>query len=146
MSKIHSESKSQQVGLISRKNQHCVSLCQRYILKANHNIYYGGGVKGITVSHYVKDTFWKQITTNSVLCIRWCQLCLTMSKIHSESKSQQLVYISPFSLTVSHYVKDTFWKQITTSSYNLFRSDKLCLTMSKIHSESKSQHSLSQSV
>ena len=140
MSKIHSESKSQRYGNSTRNCCDCVSLCQRYILKANHN--WCAGIIGTirTVSHYVKDTFWKQITTIQTNTIFTKQLCLTMSKIHSESKSQR-VYANRFPQTdcvslcqryilkanhnmvdmitsalktVSHYVKDTFWKQITT--------------------------------
>ena len=140
MSKIHSESKSQQAAQTATISTYCVSLCQRYILKANHNYFTNTNWKYGTVSHYVKDTFWKQITTgydDKLVCVA---LCLTMSKIHSESKSQQkmnhLIYCEhcvslcqryilkanhnsisaaiPARETVSHYVKDTFWKQITT--------------------------------
>ena len=88
MSKIHSESKSQLHENIHFAQANCVSLCQRYILKANHNIVGSICKNPTTVSHYVKDTFWKQITTSFNSTWFCCKLCLTMSKIHSESKSQ----------------------------------------------------------
>ena len=89
---------------------------------------------------YVKDTFWKQFTTRKVVRISSSQLkticqryilkaihnayrCVgyswfienDMSKIHFESNSQRGYQIvnSPFHW--KRYVKDTFWKQFTTS-------------------------------
>ena len=82
MSKIHSESKSQLQFDKANDKADCVSLCQRYILKANHN---GNRQR-----------------------IKRRKLCLTMSKIHSESKSQRTAEEQGILQTVSHYVKDTF--------------------------------------
>ena len=90
------------------------SICQRYALKANHNstpVWYLARLDVFNMSkirfesksqlmwrlvtrdprcfQYVKDTLWKQITTN----------CL-----------QSAVWLWCF-----QYVKDTLWKQITTS-------------------------------
>ena len=139
MSKIHSESKSQRGGGNGAQHVNCVSLCQRYILKANHNRYTVHHSTYRTVSHYVKDTFWKQITTATLNrfintnCVSLCQRYILKANHNTEVDKQKLLQ------TVSHYVKDTFWKQITTSAKFSLRRRLLCLTMSKIHSESKSQ-------
>ena len=88
---------------------------------------------------YVKDTFWKQITTvthsvlscgqflsirqryilkanhNCNLTLRYIKVVfINTSKIHSESKSQQVIQPQSQKFRFYQYVKDTFWKQITT--------------------------------
>ena len=167
MSKIHFESKSQLPASKAHKMVYWVELCQRYILKANHNLWLSHTnlqvlswtmskihfesksqrlslrprLKGIELN-YVKDTFWKQITTEIVVFINNMALSWTMSKIHFESKSQQhrpkpnkasywvelcqrYILKANHNFTISsinpscielNYVKDTFWKQITTES------------------------------
>ena len=93
MSKIHFESKSQHNQKTVTKWLRCFTRCQRYILKANHNVdAQTGKVKGV-VLHDVKDTFWKQITTPTNLSSTRPVLFYTMSKIHFESKSQLIMLL-----------------------------------------------------
>ena len=165
MSKIHFESKSQQDIAMRKIVACCSSLCQRYILKANHNAAARNNTGRNVVRLYVKDTFWKQITTAKQLQRRHFQLFVSMSKIHFESKSQQeridryhgkgcSSLCQRYILKANHntwmmpmktnsvvrlYVKDTFWKQITTYCVLFFRRNLLFVSMSKIHFESKSQ-------
>ena len=139
-SKIHFESKSQPVGCIAQSLERCLSIRQRYILKANHNCKQIYQLIYIGVYQYVKDTFWKQITTRLHGCNKFQLVFINTSKIHFESKSQPDEGLIPETLRclsirqryilkanhnadakseinsggVYQYVKDTFWKQITT--------------------------------
>ena len=115
MSKIQSESKSQQWG-------------------SNWTVQPSCGI-------YVKDTIWKQITTFNCSIIRhlrlwylcqrynlkanhndgvhhlhYCIVVVSMSKIQSESKSQHGWAVHCDAVSCGIYVKDTIWKQITTSA------------------------------
>ena len=88
---------------------------------------------------YVKDTIWKQFTTwwpsSRCMCMLWpicqrynlkaihnCRIAIVMrtqvvtnmSKIQSESNSQQIFPIWCRQLSCDQYVKDTIWKQFTT--------------------------------
>ena len=94
----------------------------------------------ICCDQYVKDTIWKQFTTNpkglSVRGALWpiCQrynlkaihnqplmlllsgsVVTNMSKIQSESNSQQRAIESIYVDSCDQYVKDTIWKQFTTT-------------------------------
>ena len=139
---------------------------------------------------YVKDTIWKQFTTDELnlssylwlwfLCQRYNLkaihnypidningklVVVSMSKIQSESNSQQSGMESAKADGCGFYVKDTIWKQFTTINKCLFSSSwlwflcqrynlkaihnnrtKTCwsaavvVSMSKIQSESNSQH------
>ena len=163
MSKIQSESNSQRIGF-EFKRSHC---CDQY----------------------VKDTIWKQFTTSSrwvmpryslwPICQRynlkaihnvhrpqskWIYVVTNMSKIQSESNSQQRDREATRWTGCDQYVKDTIWKQFTTTftsvitlrelwpicqRYNLkaihnlqaivFLSRLVVTNMSKIQSESNSQ-------
>ena len=139
-------------------------ICQRYALKAIHN---RGAVPRLPrwdVSNmskirfesnsqqrprwrkgrhwcfqYVKDTLWKQFTTNyhkfmqiakmfpicqryalkaihNALAARSCRWIdvSNMSKIRFESNSQQVVRVEDGERRCFQYVKDTLWKQFTT--------------------------------
>jgi len=88
-------------------------LCQRYNLKANHNLVF-------------------QIKFSA-------KVVLSMSKIQSESKSQPLQNTTQKGVSCVIYVKDTIWKQITTHMGHRLWNDTVVLSMSKIQSESKSQ-------
>jgi len=138
----------------------------------------------------VKDTIWKQFTTNLELHSDWsplwfrCQrynlkaihntdhrrlyrtfVVVPMSKIQSESNSQQAVVITFSFSCCGSDVKDTIWKQFTTEAFSAFINTKLwfrcqrynlkaihnlawrlrrpsfvVVPMSKIQSESNSQH------
>jgi len=113
MSKIQSESNSQRSGLSVRGASRC--------------------------DQYVKDTIWKQFTTwwpsSRCMCMLWpicqrynlkaihnCRIAIVMrtqvvtnmSKIQSESNSQQIFPIWCRQLSCDQYVKDTIWKQFTT--------------------------------
>ena len=140
---------------------------------------------------YVKDTIWKQFTTfskNGAQCRPLWFLCqrynlkaihnvmlylilpkivvVSMSKIQSESNSQQNFRCKIIFIRCGFYVKDTIWKQFTTlqdhdaitlllwflcQRYNLkaihnslflrFYKILVVVSMSKIQSESNSQHS-----
>ena len=93
MSKIQSESKSQHTGTSTVQGNCCVFLCQRYNLKANHNTEVPAIKIAIVVCFYVKDTIWKQITTYPCLSVIDHWLCVSMSKIQSESKSQPVAFV-----------------------------------------------------
>ena len=139
-SKIHFESKSQQITPCISGYIWCLSIRQRYILKANHNCKSVLSEPIVGVYQYVKDTFWKQITTKQAHLPQLTQVFINTSKIHFESKSQPssclpslllrcLSIRQRYILKANHnrpitnvcrshgvyqYVKDTFWKQITT--------------------------------
>ena len=63
-SKIQFESKSQQNQKKKQRLVCCFSIRQRYNLKANHNCHWAHCLLYQVVFQYVKDTIWKQITTN----------------------------------------------------------------------------------
>ena len=137
-------------------------------MKANHNKYHGGKSTYCVVRLYVKDTFWKQITTLHDFISSIPMLFVSMSKIHFESKSQRMdefpvkligcsSLCQRYILKANHnksicwasriqvvrlYVKDTFWKQITTPIEWKYILWSLFVSMSKIHFESKSQQCL----
>ncbi len=139
MSKIQSESKSQlfrccQLGgvvVVSMSKIQSESKSQQ-----GHRYYSAAICCGI----YVKDTIWKQITTSNriAISVSWlwylCQrynlkanhncggvsvwngcVVVSMSKIQSESKSQPWLKSWIQGEGCGIYVKDTIWKQITTS-------------------------------
>ena len=139
-SKIQFESKSQRSHTWPGERPSCFSIRQRYNLKANHNkIHIANNGKRV-VFQYVKDTIWKQITTDSTVAMKVPTLFFNTSKIQFESKSQQNHYTqklfqscfsirqrynlkanhnfpapgSTINFVVFQYVKDTIWKQITT--------------------------------
>ena len=89
---------------------------------------------------YVKDTIWKQFTTQGYITVQmnwlWsvCQrynlkaihngqatkvrsvtVVIGMSKIQSESNSQHGYSINNYNSCCDRYVKDTIWKQFTTA-------------------------------
>ena len=66
----------------------CLSVLQRYNLKANHNRVRTICKKWKSVYQFFKDTIWKQITTGSVLMLYVIKVFISSSKIQSESKSQ----------------------------------------------------------
>ena len=140
MSKIQFESKSQQNVLHCKSRWRWISVCQRYNLKANHNRSLHRDEKPKGEYQYVKDTIWKQITTDDLIVISFEKVNISMSKIQFESKSQQkrafhssifwwISVCQRYNLKANHnlyvlfvqggggeyqYVKDTIWKQITT--------------------------------
>ena len=138
MSKIRIESESQLIMLQMYKNTCCLSWCQRYELKANHNISFRNRLEMNVVYRDVKDTNWKRITTKKVNDFSLLLLFIVMSKIRIESESQHLqtsfcwnvsclswcqryelkanhnmLFSSEFLLlVVCRDVKDTNWKRI----------------------------------
>ena len=56
MSKIQFESESQHAVNVPTIASDCKQLCQRYNLKANHNVFSLQLIELKTVSNYVKDT------------------------------------------------------------------------------------------
>ena len=87
-SKILFESKSQPVCYCKVIMRGCLSIRQRYFLKANHNIATREQFRSTDVYQYVKDTFWKQITTWKIVFNSKLQMFINTSKILFESKSQ----------------------------------------------------------
>ena len=164
-SKIQFESKSQLKSLRCQGYIGCFSIRQRYNLKANHNLQSILISLHHVVFQYVKDTIWKQITTCTEVVLFFYKLFFNTSKIQFESKSQQLRHRlrtgcrcfsirQRYNLKANHnyrlpetawysvvfqYVKDTIWKQITTSGKDVRVSLKLFFNTSKIQFESKSQ-------
>ena len=165
LSKIHFESKSQRSFGLSKYCYSCFLFCQRYILKANHNQRMQERWTSMVVFSFVKDTFWKQITTTISTLQNYPLLFSLLSKIHFESKSQQwlfahlhlsgcFLFCQRYILKANHnsfmvlfvlkfvvfsFVKDTFWKQITTQAKGAKHGKGLFSLLSKIHFESKSQ-------
>ena len=88
MSKIQIESKSQLLLREAFNSNRWISVCQRYKLKANHNPEYLGALSLEGEYQYVKDTNWKQITTNYTMAKITVSVNISMSKIQIESKSQ----------------------------------------------------------
>ena len=168
MSKIQSESNSQQRRINVKSFYGCGFLCQRYNLKAIHNSSSRCLSGIVAVVSYVKDTIWKQFTTKATAITDIDELWFPMSKIQSESNSQltPLMGITPtgcgflcqrynlkaihnkngkmhfFKNAVVSYVKDTIWKQFTTFSFRATGWNMLWFPMSKIQSESNSQLTL----
>ena len=95
----------------------CISVCQRYVLKANHNGQHTCIKFFRVVFQCVKDTFWKQITTVTKMLFNFKMLYFSVSKIRFESKSQPAQCFVVFRIVVFQCVKDTFWKQITTAQH-----------------------------
>ena len=140
MSKIRIESESQPLHSLPLQPLRCLSWCQRYELKANHNLNSTKKSTCLVVYRDVKDTNWKRITTK-VLWLRYSvQLFIVMSKIRIESESQRIIalptviisclsWCQRYELKANHNVssrtawelpvvyrdvKDTNWKRITT--------------------------------
>ena len=112
-SKILFESKSQPFFPVPFPSWWCLSIRQRYFLKANHNYY------PMSFTDFM--------------------IFINTSKILFESKSQpERPALSDF-IDVYQYVKDTFWKQITTLSFALYFLKMMFINTSKILFESKSQ-------
>ena len=88
-SKIQFESKSQQRADKSYLRTRCFSIRQRYNLKANHNYREDLRLCLLVVFQYVKDTIWKQITTEESVTEYFFKLFFNTSKIQFESKSQR---------------------------------------------------------
>ena len=179
MSKIQSESNSQLITLIllslsscdqyvkdtiwkqfTTKNYECHfddmlwPICQRYNLKAIHNIPVHSerivwvvtnmskiqsesnsqlerpdGQRDLCCDQYVKDTIWKQFTTKEQTTKKSLGVVTNMSKIQSESNSQLLITLLTTESSCDQYVKDTIWKQFTTGQRCLlyiFRSWPIC--------------------
>ena len=140
-------------------------MCQRYNLKANHNLREWANVLQIGVYQCVKDTIWKQITTASSVVHEYSEVFISVSKIQFESKSQLqdsyqrkfnwcLSVCQRYNLKANHNglnlytdflkgvyqcVKDTIWKQITTYWKGVWCIRKVFISVSKIQFESKSQ-------
>ena len=165
MSKIQFESKSQPGARGGGRAKWWISVCQRYNLKANHNKSKKQLIEKPGEYQYVKDTIWKQITTIPSLATNLQRVNISMSKIQFESKSQLVERVETntirwisvcqrYNLKANHnrwvngatvaageyqYVKDTIWKQITTSCIEGQIPRKVNIRMSKIQFESKSQ-------
>ena len=134
-------------------------------LKANHNELSSIKSSQDSVCNLSKNTIWKQITTPDVLFFVGGILYAIYQRTQSESKSQlalslqmkfqvcmqsikehnlkanhnQLRSISIFKSSVCNLSKNTIWKQITTSSHNLWRKRNLYAIYQRTQSESKSQ-------
>ena len=165
MSKIQFESKSQLVTAVFQYSARCLSVCQRYNLKANHNTYKIHLFYNFGVYQCVKDTIWKQITTTKSILLIVGAVFISVSKIQFESKSQLyfdfvkflpgclsvcqrynlkanhniLLKMSRFVIGVYQCVKDTIWKQITTLIQTNNAQHVVFISVSKIQFESKSQ-------
>ena len=142
MSKIQFESKSQQKVISVLNRRWCLSVCQRYNLKANHNSWKQIQLRVLGVYQYVKDTIWKQITTIPISFPEMNKVFISMSKIQFESKSQ---HFSMIGLLVTRCLS-------VCQRYNLKAnhnngapcpgSREVFISMSKIQFESKSQRNI----
>ena len=140
-SKILFESKSQLHRWHKLSLGWCLSIRQRYFLKANHNAGMGGFERCNDVYQYVKDTFWKQITTKLHREKLNDKMFINTSKILFESKSQHQLLLSLLLLRCLSIRQRYFLKAnhndcvMTTSDLLMF------INTSKILFESKSQRS-----
>ena len=89
VSKIQFESKSQHIRKMLQIMVRCLSVCQRYNLKANHNSTATSSRFKSGVYQCVKDTIWKQITTRRNAGTFNERVFISVSKIQFESKSQR---------------------------------------------------------
>ncbi len=143
----------------------CEQSLRRYNLKANHNPERYFQTSSVVVSNHYEDTIWKQITTCIVRLSGDCRLWAIITKIQSESKSQQKqtsrrtgirceqslrrynlkanhniwFEVPCWFVVVSNHYEDTIWKQITTFLRHLQNVNQLWAIITKIQSESKSQ-------
>ncbi len=143
--------------------QSCLSVLQRYKLKANHNFNNIRKHFKVVVYQFFKDTNWKQITTCSFSLTAILMLFISSSKIQIESKSQLinvahcylpccLSVLQRYKLKANHnsvlftlientvvyqFFKDTNWKQITTEKRTLTFLEKLFISSSKIQIENE---------
>ncbi len=91
-SKIHSESYLQRLKSQPSFATSCLSVLQRYILKAIYNRNDKLWKNIIVVYQFFKDTFWKLFTTGFKARFYLCGLFISSSKIHSESYLQPLSF------------------------------------------------------
>ena len=87
-SKIQFESNSQPFFATTFTYWCCLSIRQRYNLKAIHNISQSVFSFRLVVYQYVKDTIWKQFTTHHSVYLFLDWLFINTSKIQFESNSQ----------------------------------------------------------
>ncbi len=139
-SKIHSESYLQLAMVNGMLNSCCLSVLQRYILKAIYNTVQKVIPSGLVVYQFFKDTFWKLFTTSYCSGQAPHVLFISSSKIHSESYLQLNLIRGYLYQVVYQFFKDTFWKLFTTYYGEIFEALKLFISSSKIHSESYLQH------
>ena len=114
VSKIQFESKSQQGIDTPYKIIRCLSVCQRYNLKANHNVF-GDGKKHnrvfISVSKIQfesKSQLVENVAENVAGCLSVCQ------RYNLKANHNSIKIFTTGSIGVYQCVKDTIWKQITT--------------------------------
>ena len=138
MSKIHFESNSQRNNTCGNVNEywkryvkdtfwkqfttHLIvpmflpllkTICQRYILKAIHNLPCRFSLCNVIENDMSKIHF-ESNSQQATMCHLFCNIENDMSKIHFESNSQHWVVGWLKYLNWKRYVKDTFWKQFTT--------------------------------
>ncbi len=117
----------------------CEQSLRRYNLKANHNVTGARQMAVNVVSNHYEDTIWKQITTHLFEPLQLQSLWAIITKIQSESKSQQALKGYAGANVVSNHYEDTIWKQITTKRLYIRKRRWLWAIITKIQSESKSQ-------
>ena len=139
VSKIQFESKSQLEAALAQIAAWCLSVCQRYNLKANHNTYLLAWIPVIGVYQCVKDTIWKQITT-IISMQKWKTWCLSVCQRYNlkANHNEDCVFMN-VAIGVYQCVKDTIWKQITTGYRCISVFSTVFISVSKIQFESKSQ-------
>ncbi len=133
MSKIDFESKSQRCIVTGQNTQGCLSICQRQILKANHNrlesvlVEFGLFINMSKIDFESKSQLFRVQGQIPSCCLSICQrqilkanhnsksiavevvvLFINMSKIDFESKSQHLEHNDKTNFVVYQYVKDRF--------------------------------------
>mgnify|MGYP006922231645 CR=1 FL=1 len=139
MSKIQSESNSQRVGVRGGMLPGCDQyvkdtiwkqfttieglasfylmlwpICQRYNLKAIHNSMLSTSHDSLVVTNMSKIQ--SESNSQHMICVIILQPVVTnMSKIQSESNSQHKFLCRSHRNCCDQYVKDTIWKQFTTS-------------------------------
>ncbi len=114
ITKIQSESKSQQYAPCFVCTICCEQSLRRYNLKANHNVRKPYHLASLVVSNHYEDTIWKQITTCKVLLplLLRCEQSLRRYNLKANHNENE-VLVQEVSVVSNHY-EDTIWKQITT--------------------------------
>ena len=113
-SKIHFESKSQLKFISSDFIPRCLSISQRYILKANHNYFH--------------------------CFMSFNRMFINKSKIHFESKSQLVGMWRALVRRCLSISQRYILKANHNSIAGVTRNSEMFINKSKIHFESKSQH------
>ncbi len=142
ITKIQSESKSQRRNWLYLIAASCEQSLRRYNLKANHNLCISVMKIQCVVSNHYEDTIWKQITTYLCYLHIVRALWAIITKIQSESKSQPNTFKHSRKTSCEQSLRRYNLKANHNDRFDLYLSFSLWAIITKIQSESKSQHNV----